>query len=121
VSTVKSILKWIFALFFVVSGVMHFIATDFYVAIMPAYLPWHVELVYLSGVIEIVLGGNDAARRVGASCAAHRRVSRKPQHGDERHPAATGKPVRPAVAYRAVGALAAAARLHRVGMVVHAR
>ena len=29
---------------------------EFYVAIMPPYLPWHLELVYLSGVAEILCG-----------------------------------------------------------------
>ena len=35
---------------------MHFIAPDFYVQIMPPYLPLHWELVYLSGFFEIALG-----------------------------------------------------------------
>ena len=41
---------------FVAAGVMHFVRPDFFVRIMPPYLPWHLELVYLSGVFEI-LGG----------------------------------------------------------------
>jgi uncharacterized membrane protein len=48
--------KWVFATLFVVAGVGHFIATDFYMRIMPPYLPWHRPLVLLSGVIEIALG-----------------------------------------------------------------
>ena len=35
-------------------GITHFTNPDFFVAIMPPYLPWHLELVYLSGVFEIV-------------------------------------------------------------------
>ncbi len=42
--------------FFVGGGVNHFLNPDFYVGIMPPYLPAHLELVYLSGVFEI-LGG----------------------------------------------------------------
>ncbi len=38
------------------SGVNHFLNPEFYLRMMPPYLPWHRELVYLSGVIEIVLG-----------------------------------------------------------------
>lgn len=38
------------------AGVNHFVNPDFYVQIMPAYLPAPRELVYLSGVLEI-LGG----------------------------------------------------------------
>ncbi len=44
------------ALFFVAAGINHFLNPDFYVAIMPPYLPLHFELVYLSGFFEI-LGG----------------------------------------------------------------
>ena len=52
----KAILKYLFAASFLLSGLNHFINTDFYLKIMPPYLPWHLPLVYLSGVVEIVLG-----------------------------------------------------------------
>ncbi|MDT5295234.1 MAG: hypothetical protein QOJ76_2114 [Acidobacteriota bacterium] len=52
----KLILKYLFALFFASAGVNHFINTAFYLKIMPPYLPWHLPLVYLSGVFEIALG-----------------------------------------------------------------
>jgi uncharacterized membrane protein len=42
--------------FFVAAGIGHFVNEDFFVAIMPPYLPAHLELVYLSGAFEI-LGG----------------------------------------------------------------
>jgi uncharacterized membrane protein len=44
------------AAIFVFAGVGHFTDTDFFVSIVPPYLPWHLELVYVSGVFEI-LGG----------------------------------------------------------------
>ena len=44
------------AVVYVVLGFNHFRDPDFYVAIMPPYLPYHLFLVYLSGVFEIVLG-----------------------------------------------------------------
>ena len=44
------------AAFFVLAGINHFANPDFYLQMMPAYLPWHEELVLLSGVLE-VLGG----------------------------------------------------------------
>ena len=44
------------ALFFTAAGIAHFTQTDFFVAIMPPYLPAHLELVYVSGIFEI-LGG----------------------------------------------------------------
>ena len=41
---------------FVFAGVMHFIIPASYVGIMPPWLPWHRELVQLSGVLEIAGG-----------------------------------------------------------------
>lgn len=53
---IKTILKYLLCIFFVFAGVMHFVNPDFYLKMMPPYLPWHLGLVYLSGVFEIVLG-----------------------------------------------------------------
>jgi uncharacterized membrane protein len=53
---VNLILKWFFGIIFVLAGINHFLNPDFYLRIMPTYLPWHLFLVYLSGVFEIVLG-----------------------------------------------------------------
>ncbi len=44
------------ALVMVVAGMLHFVATDAYVAVMPGYLPLHRELVYLSGLFEVLFG-----------------------------------------------------------------
>lgn len=52
----RFVLQWLFALLFVLAGLNHFRNPDFYVTIMPPYLPRHRDLVYLSGVAEIVLG-----------------------------------------------------------------
>lgn len=38
------------------AGFLHFWATDAYVSVMPAYLPWHRELVLISGFFEIAGG-----------------------------------------------------------------
>ena len=48
--------KFILAVFMIGAGVMHFARPDFYLKIMPPYLPAHYELVILSGVCEVVLG-----------------------------------------------------------------
>jgi len=48
--------KTVFASLFIIAGVGHFAATDFFLKIMPPYLPFHLTLVLVSGVIEIVLG-----------------------------------------------------------------
>ena len=41
---------------YIAAGLAHFTHTDFYLPMMPPYLPWHLELIYLSGAFEI-LGG----------------------------------------------------------------
>jgi uncharacterized membrane protein len=52
----KRIALLLLAAFFVFAGVNHFVNPGFYVRIMPPWLPAHRELVWLSGVFE-VLGG----------------------------------------------------------------
>ncbi len=52
----KLILKWVFGIAFIFAGANHFINPDFYLNIMPPYLPWHLFFVFLSGVFEIILG-----------------------------------------------------------------
>ena len=52
----KLILKYLLAIFFVLAGLNHFNNTAFYLKIMPPFLPWHLLLVYLSGLLEIALG-----------------------------------------------------------------
>jgi uncharacterized membrane protein len=53
---VKKVLRWIFGIAFIFAGANHFINPDFYLNIMPPYLPWHLFLIYLSGIFEILLG-----------------------------------------------------------------
>lgn len=54
--TLKTILKYLLCVFFVLAGLNHFISPSFYMRIMPPYLPWPLFLVYLSGFFEIALG-----------------------------------------------------------------
>jgi len=42
--------------FFIAAGLNHFWHTDFYLAIMPPYLPWPLALVLASGAAETTLG-----------------------------------------------------------------
>ena len=60
----REILKWLFGILFALAGANHFFHTEFYVGIMPPYLPWHTALVYVSGVAEIILGLALLFRRV---------------------------------------------------------
>jgi uncharacterized membrane protein len=48
--------KCLFATLFVFVGVEHFVSPDYFVRIMPPYLPFHRELVLVSGFFEIALG-----------------------------------------------------------------
>ena len=57
------IAKVLFGAFFIGAGLNHFISTDFYLRIMPPYLPWHLPLVYASGVAETALGALLLVRR----------------------------------------------------------
>ena len=48
-----SFFRLLFAAFFIASGITHFIMTDFYLRMMPPYLPFHSELILISGILEI--------------------------------------------------------------------
>ncbi len=53
---VKTAAKWLLGLLFIAAGLNHFWQPDFYIKIMPPYLPWHRELVLISGGFEVLLG-----------------------------------------------------------------
>lgn len=46
----------VIAAYFLIGGVTHFTNPDFFVAIIPPWLPYHLEIVWISGGFEI-LGG----------------------------------------------------------------
>ena len=52
----KRVLLWLMGTFYIGAGANHFLAPDFYLPMMPPYLPLHLELVYLSGLAEMALG-----------------------------------------------------------------
>ncbi len=41
-------------LWFMVGGITHFTSPEFFVNIMPPYIGWHLEIVYISGALEIL-------------------------------------------------------------------
>jgi uncharacterized membrane protein len=55
-SRTRRVLLWVMGLFYVGGGIVHFANPGFYLPMMPPYLPYPLELVYLSGLAEIVLG-----------------------------------------------------------------
>ena len=52
----KTPLRYLMALFYIVAGMNHFIHPEFYIRIMLSFIPWHVEIVWISGLLEVVLG-----------------------------------------------------------------
>lgn len=55
-SLIRNISQCFLAIFMVGAGTMHFVNPEFFLKIMPPYLPLHPELVLVSGVCEIALG-----------------------------------------------------------------
>ena len=53
---VRRVGMWTFAILFILAGIGHFAKPEFYMKIMPPYLPWHQVLVLVSGGFEIALG-----------------------------------------------------------------
>ena len=59
---------YLFGLFMIAAGTAHFVNPEFYLRIMPPWLPWHEQLVFLSGICEVVAGAlvlNSRTRRAG--------------------------------------------------------
>lgn len=48
--------KYILSFILIFAGIMHFAKPYFFVKIMPDYLPFHLKLVYISGIVEILCG-----------------------------------------------------------------
>lgn len=53
---IKFAVRILLAVTFIIAGVLHFTHTEFYLAIMPPYLPFHRALVFISGFFEIAGG-----------------------------------------------------------------
>jgi uncharacterized membrane protein len=54
--TFKIAMKFLFAAIFILAGFNHFRDPNFYLRIMPPYLPWPSALHLTAGVFEVVLG-----------------------------------------------------------------
>ena len=52
----KSVTIYVFSLFYLVVGIKHFTDVNFFVSIMPTYIPFHEFFIYLSGFFEILFG-----------------------------------------------------------------
>jgi len=61
--TTKTVARYLLGLLFIAAGLNHFWHTAFYMSMMPPYLPWHLVLVYASGLAEIALGALVLSKR----------------------------------------------------------
>ena len=52
----KLLTIYLMSAFYIWVGIKHFFDPEWFMQIMPPYLPLHLELVYLSGAFEIALG-----------------------------------------------------------------
>lgn len=55
-ASIYKIFLWIYAFFYILAGINHFISPGAYHQIIPEWIPAHSFLIYLSGGIEIILG-----------------------------------------------------------------
>ena len=55
-SKIKTLSIIIMTLFYTMAGTNHFINPDWYVRIVPPILPFKTAIVYISGILEIILG-----------------------------------------------------------------
>ena len=52
----KRIWLYAMALLYIAAGINHFVHSSLYLSIMPPWLPYQLQLVYISGLFEILLG-----------------------------------------------------------------
>lgn len=53
---IKLLLKTLLGLGFFAAGVLHFLREPNFTKIVPSYIPFKKEIVYISGVMEIIMG-----------------------------------------------------------------
>ena len=69
ICSMKKLSLFIMSVFYIGAGINHFWNPEFYLRIMPPWLPWNNELVVLSGVCEAFFGVLllfSSARRIAA-------------------------------------------------------
>ena len=53
---IKEFSIYIMAVLYIMAGLNHFVMPKFYLRIIPPYIPWHKDMNYISGAVEIILG-----------------------------------------------------------------
>jgi len=52
----KKLNLFLISFFYILNGIFHFMFTESYLPIMPDFLPFHWELILISGVLEFIFG-----------------------------------------------------------------
>jgi uncharacterized membrane protein len=52
----KKISVWLLGMFFIVAGINHFLMPDFYLPLIPPYIPFPQVVNSVAGLVEIILG-----------------------------------------------------------------
>ena len=55
-TTLWKVVRIIFAAFMIFAGLQHFLNPEMYKPFVPAFLPFTMAIIYVSGVVELVLG-----------------------------------------------------------------
>src|SRR5687767_8838605 len=53
---IKIVSRYLFGLFMITAGIMHFVVPNFYIRIIPPPIPFKEAVVLISGLVEIALG-----------------------------------------------------------------
>lgn len=54
-STVRFASRWFWSILLLAAGTAHFIRNDFFIAYYPDFLPWPEQVVFVSGLFELLL------------------------------------------------------------------
>lgn len=46
--------KFILSFLLISAGILHFVKPNIFIKIMPSYIPFHLQMVYISGIAEIL-------------------------------------------------------------------
>lgn len=82
-SKIRHISRVLLSLFFLVGGINHFVNPEFYLPLIPNYIPFHGAVNWLSGLAEVALGMGlfwPKTRRVSALAIIALMVAFIPSH-----------------------------------------
>ena len=68
-SKTKTVLRWLLTVSMVGVGITHFADPETYLSMMPPWVPWHLVMVYFSGVFEILGGLGLVSERTRSAAA----------------------------------------------------